>query len=468
MTRDVVSILNVINIFFLIYLLVYATYLFFSVVVGAWQLYFREKMRQVKNEIRHDYYFPVSIIVPAHNEEVTILESVESLLQLDYKLYEVIIVDDGSTDDTVAKLIAHFDMEETKRPIRMSIPCKKVRSIYETNKEKVKITLICKENGGKGDALNMGINVATYPYFVCIDADSMLQQDSLERIVQPVMEDDRTVAVGGLIRVAQCILLDRGRVVGYRLPWNLLMSMQVMEYDRSFLASRILLDQFNGNLIISGAFGLFKKDIVIGAGGYDNHTIGEDMELVVRLHKYCRNNKIPYTIRYEPNAICWSQAPGTLRDLYRQRRRWHLGLFQSLFSHKDICMKNRFGLVGSLSYLYYLFYELLSPFIELFGWLSMVASAIFGVLNIPFMVSFYLLYAIYGAVLSITAFFQRIYTQNLKISRLDVCKAMILCVIENVFFRIVLDVIRATAFIGYRRRKGEWGTIKRVKSDIVK
>ncbi len=466
MTRELVSVLNIINVFFLIYLLIYASYLFFSVVVGAWQLYHKEKMRQVKNEICHEYYFPVSVIVPAHNEEVNILESVESLLQLDYKLYEILIIDDGSTDDTTKKLIDYFEMEEVKCPIRMSIPCKKIMSTYETNSEKVKITLICKENGGKGDALNMGINAAAYPYFVCMDADSMLQRDSLKRIVQPVMEDDKTVAVGGLIRVAQCILLDRGRVAGYRLPWNMLLSMQVMEYDRSFLASRILLDQFNGNLIISGAFGLFKKDIVVGAGGYENHNIGEDMELVVRLHKYCRNNKIPYTIRYEPNAICWSQAPGTFMDLYRQRRRWHLGLFQSLFSHKDICMKNRFGLVGSFSYLYYLLYELLSPFIELTGWFSMVISALLGVLNIPFMISFYLLYSFYGAVLSITAFFQRIYTQNLKISRLDVCKATILCVIENVFFRIVLDVIRITAFLGYKRRKEEWGTIKRVKNGL--
>ncbi|MDE6313950.1 MAG: glycosyltransferase family 2 protein [Lachnospiraceae bacterium] len=465
MTRTIVAILSVINIFFLIYLLIYATYLFASVVVGAWKLYCQEKMRQIKNEIRHEYYFPISILVPAYNEEVTIVESVESLMNLDYKLYEIIVVDDGSKDDTAAKLIKHFDLHLVDRPIRKSLPCKEVKEIYESEGEKVKLTLIRKKNGGKGDSLNMGINASQYPYFVCIDADSMLQRDSLKRIVQPVMEDDKTVAVGGLIRVAQCIMLEKGEVVGYRLPWNMLMCMQVMEYDRSFLASRILLDQFNGNLIISGAFGLFKKDIIISAGGYDCTTLGEDMELVVRIHKYCKNNQIPYTIRYEPNAICWSQAPGSLKDLRKQRRRWHLGLFQSLVHHRDICLKNRFGSVGSLSYLYYLLYELMSPFIELFGWGTMIISVFFGVLNVPFMISFYLLYALYCAVLSITAFFQRIYTQNLKISRLDVAKAMVLCVVENVFFRMVMDFIRVTAFVGYRKKKGEWGSIKRVKND---
>lgn len=155
----------------------------------------------------------------------------------------------------------------------------------------------------------MGINASQYPYFLCPDAGSMLQSDSLERIVQPVMEDDRVVAVGGLIRVAQCVEMGDGEVVGYHLPWNPLTSMQVLEYDRAFLASRILLDVFNGNLIISGAFGLFNKEIVVAAGGYDAHTLGEDMELVEKLHAFCRSNKRRYSIRYEPNAVCWSQAP---------------------------------------------------------------------------------------------------------------------------------------------------------------
>lgn len=161
----------------------------------------------------------------------------------------------------------------------------------------------------------MGINASRYPYFICVDADSMLQKDSLERIVQPAMEDDAVVAVGGLIRVAQCIQIEEdGAALSYHLPWNFLTGMQVMEYDRSFLASRILLDGFNGNMIISGAFGLFKKDVVIAAGGYATDTLGEDMELVAKLHVFCRNNLHRYSIRYEPNAICWSQAPSTLGD----------------------------------------------------------------------------------------------------------------------------------------------------------
>ncbi len=308
MNGAISAFLDVVGIFFFVYLLGYASYLFLSVSVGAYRLYHLDKMRRIKNELKHEYYFPVSVLVPAYNEEVTILDSVKSLLDLDYRLYEIIVVDDGSTDNTSRVLIDHFHMMKVNRPVRQSVPCQPLEAVYETEDTRVRLTLIRKKNGGKGDALNMGINAARFPYFLCIDADSMLQKDSLERIVQPAMEDDSVVAVGGRIRVAQCVKMEEGNVPSYHLPWNLLTCMQVMEYDRSFLASRILLDSFNGNLIISGAFGLFKKDIAVAVGGYDANTLGEDMELVVKLHVFCRNNQTPYSIRYEPNAICWSQA----------------------------------------------------------------------------------------------------------------------------------------------------------------
>ena len=415
------------------------------------------------NKLTQSYYVPVTIVVPAYNEEVTVVETVKSLLALEYDLYEIVVVDDGSKDTTSQKLIDAYHMKPIRRPIHRRIACQPEEFIYESHTCKVPITLIRKKNGGKADALNMGINASQYPYFLCLDADSMLQRDSLERIVQPVMEDDDVVAVGGLIRAAQCVRMKDGEVLEYRLPWNPLTAMQVMEYDRSFLASRILLDAFNGNLIISGAFGLFNKEVVVAAGGYDSHTLGEDMELVVKLHLYCRNNRRRYSIRYEPNAVCWSQVPSTLNDLRKQRRRWHLGLFQCMMKSRAMFCNPRFGLVGSVSYLYYLLYELCSPIIEIFGLLVTLLAWRVGLLNVPFMLRFFLLYALYGSILTITAFFQRIYTQNLKISTGDIIKACFVCVIENVFFRFVLDFVRATAFIGYKKKKNQWGQIKRQK-----
>lgn len=458
---------DAVGMFFLVYLLIYASYLFLSILVGAWRLYHLERMHRIKNELKHPFYFPVSILVPAYNEEVTILDSVKSLLALDYRLYEIIVIDDGSSDNTAKILIDYFHMKKVDRPIRYTIPCKKEKAIYETTETKVKLTLIRKENGGKGDSLNMGINASAYPFFLCIDADSMLQGDSLEHIVQPVMEDDSVVAVGGLIRIAQCVEMKDGKVVNYHLPWNMIVNAQVMEYDRSFLASRLLLDVFNGNLIISGAFGLFKKDVVIAAGGYDNHTLGEDMELVVKLHVFCRNNLQKYSIRYEPNAICWSQAPTSFGDLRKQRRRWHLGLFQSMKKYKRIFMNPTYGMTGMVSYLFYLLYELISPHIEIFGLIVTVIAGLSGILDWPFMIRFFLLYGVYGAILTLTAFFQRIFTQNLKISRIDVVKACMMCVVENVFLHFFMDFVRATAFIGYKKKKNQWGKIKRVRQGEV-
>ncbi|MCR1839172.1 glycosyltransferase family 2 protein [Murimonas intestini] len=451
-----------VGVFFIVYLILYASYLFFSVTVGAWKLYQRDKMQRIRNELKHDYYMPVSVLVPAYNEEVTIADSVESLLNLDYRLYEIIVVDDGSKDRTAEELIKAYHLRKVQRPIHKKVACKPHTAIYETKVNNIRLTLICKENGGKGDALNMGINASRYPYFLCLDADSMLQRDSLEKIVQPVMEDDNIVAVGGLIRVAQCVVMEKGTVKEYHMPLNPITCMQVVEYDRSFLASRILMDQFNGNLIISGAFGLFKKDVAVAAGGYDTDTLGEDMELVVKLHVFCRNNQIKYSIRYEPNAVCWSQAPSCLKDLMKQRRRWHLGLFQSMTKYHQIFANFRFGLISFISYLYYLLFELLSPVIEVFGLLTMVLAFCLGLLNLPFMIEFFLIYSVYGAILTMTAFFQRIYTQGLKISAADTAKAVWICLLEGLFFRYILAFVRATAFVGYKRRKREWGSIKRI------
>jgi len=455
--------MEVIALVFVSYMLLYTTFLFLAVLFGAIRLYEKDRMMRLSNEIKHDYYMPISVLMPAYNEEVTIVDSVRSLLQLDYKLYEIIIIDDGSTDRTTDQLLEAFPFRQTNSPIHRKLTCKKEEAIYEVTVNKVKLTLIRKENGGKGDALNMGINASQYPYFVTLDADSLLQSNSLEKIIQPVLADEQIIAVGGMVRVAQCVEMTNGTVSNYRMPWQPIVGMQVMEYDRSFLASRILLDQFSGNLIISGAFGLYKKDIVLAVGGYKSDTIGEDMELVMRLHTFMLNNKVPYKIRYLPEAICWSQAPESLRDIVKQRRRWHIGLFQSLIHYPEMLMRFRYKPVGFVSYLYYWLFELLGPFIEIFGIFTIVVASQFNLLNVPFMINLFLIYTGYGIVLSLTAFFQRVYIQGLKLNALDITKAILFVVLENAIYRYFLSFIRVTSFIGYKKKRNVWGSIKRTK-----
>ncbi|MCL2842505.1 MAG: glycosyltransferase [Oscillospiraceae bacterium] len=453
--------LYVVSIFYITYLIIFTTFSFFSILIGAYRLYVSDRMVRFKNKLDHDD-LPVSVLIPAYNESVAIVNSVTSLLALEYQLYEIIVVDDGSEDDTAQKLIDEFDMKLVNRPIDHVLGCQPEEAIYESIVEGVPITLIRKKNGGKGDALNMGINASRYPYFICMDADSRLQTDSLKEIVEPVFEDDTVVAVGGMILISQCVQIEDGRAVRYRLPSNLLVCMQAVEYNRSFLASRIFMDTFNGNLIISGAFGLFKKSTVVAAGGYSPDNLGEDMELVLKLHGFCRNNGMKYRMSYQPSAICLTQAPTSFQDLRTQRRRWHIGLLQSMFSHRRIMFNLKFGLVSFFSYLYYLAYELLSPIIEIFGILTIILAAYMGVLNVGYMVVFLVVYAIFGSIISLSAFSQQIYTQKFRVSLLDMLKTLFLCILEFVFFRYVLVIVRLVAFIRFRKNKNTWGKIKRV------
>ena len=452
------TILYYAQIFFVIYLIGYSTFLFLSVIVGGNELFEDIKKTKLRNVIRHDYYVPVSIIVPAYNEEVTILDTIKSLSQLDYKIYEIVVVNDGSKDDTGKVVEETLNLKQVIRPIRRQVESKDAESIFEgfVGKHRIPITLINKINGGKADSINMGINASKYPYFVCMDADSILQRDSLTNIVAPVLENENVVAVGSMIRISNDSIFEDGELVEMHMPRKLTPAFQVMEYERSFLASRILLDKFNANLIISGAFGLFKKDAVINVGGYHVGSIGEDMELIMKLHSFYRSNDLPYLIKYAYDAICWTQAPERFRDLLKQRKRWHIGLMQSMFGHR---------MLTKGSYIYYLFYELLSPFIEVIGLFITLLAYAFGLLNVQYMIVFFLVYALFGSLLTVISFMTRNFVSTTRVSFKDIIKAFLICIPENMIIRFIMAWTRLFAILFYRGKKTKWGQIKRYKID---
>ena len=284
-----------------------------SIILGSVSIYERKRKKELNNIINYDKDLKISIIVPAYNEEITIIETIESLVNVNYKDYEIIIVDDESEDNTSEKVIKHCNLQKIERFIINKIKTKPIKSIYEGVYKDVPIILVKKENGGKADSLNVGVNVSDYPWFICIDADSILQEDALQKIVQPIIEDTRVIALGGAIMINNGAIIENGKVKRYDMPKSVLASLQAIEYNRTFLASRIMFDKLNANLIISGAFGAFRKDVVIATGGYEPSTRGEDMELVIKLHKFCIDNKIDYIMKYVPDTICWTQAPEKLR-----------------------------------------------------------------------------------------------------------------------------------------------------------
>lgn len=459
-------ILKYVSYFFIFYMLFYSTFLFISAIIGSITLFKNRYKDTMHSKIEHDYYVPVSIIVPAYNEEKVILSNIKSLLFLDYKLYEIIIVNDGSTDNTLKKVIEEYDLVKVDRPFNRQLKTKKIKNIYEGHNKNIQITLIDKENGGKADTLNAGINLAKYPYFLAIDADSALQRDSLELMVRPILEDEKVIACGGFIRLSNAVVLEDGIVKDYRLPKNILASMQVLEYDRSFLASRIMLDQFNGNLIISGAFGLFQKDLVVASGGYDENTVGEDFELVSKLHVFCKKNDIEYNIRYIPEAVCWTQAPNSLCDLIKQRKRWYVGLVQCMFKYRELFCNYHYGFLSFISFFYYLFFELLSPFIEVFGIITTIVAMSFGLLNVKFMLTFYAIYTAFGCVMTLTTFFARVYLASNKLSFFDICKAFFLCAFEIVILRFILMLARLSTLAGYKHKRMKWEKLHRSEMNV--
>lgn len=464
-------IIDYLNMFFMYYVFIYALIFFISTIFSVLELNEDKRKRRYLNELSinsKDNYVPVSILVPAYNEEETVSDCINSLMYLDYPEYEIIVIDDGSNDNTSKVVIENFNLKKIARPIRRLVKCKNEEFVYKGKlKNSIKLTLVRKENGGKADALNMGINISKYPLFASLDADSILQRDSIRNISIPFIEDDETIAVGGNIKVANQVVLDKGNVVKILPPKKLLTIFQTIEYYRVFLTTRVWFNSFNGNLIISGAFGLFKKSAAINIGGYDTDTVGEDMDLVVKLHSFYRKNKIPYSIKYAHNAICWSQVPESLKDLKGQRRRWHIGLITSLVNHKYIFLNPKYGVVGIFSFLYFVVYELFSCIIDILGLIIVLISYFSGLLNIEFLFTFLIIYILYGIVVSITSVMLENYTSKHISSIGTLLKLIIFSIIESFGYRQLCSWYRITGFIGYRKRKHQWSKINRKKQNRV-
>ena len=460
------------NAFFLYYMFIYAIVFFISTIFAILNLNEDKRNKLYLNELSlksTDNYVPVSILVPAYNEEETICDCVESLSYVDYPEYEIVVIDDGSNDNTSNKLINKFELKKVPRPIRRLVKCKNEQFIYEGYiKDGIKLILVKKENGGKADALNMGINVSKYPLFISLDADSILQRDSISNIVMPFMEDDTTIAVGGSIKVANQVVLDKGKVIKVMPPKKILTIFQTIEYYRVFLTTRVWFNSFNGNLIISGAFGLFKKNAVLNVGGYDIDTVGEDMDLVVKLHSFYRKNKIKYKIKYEYKAICWSQVPEKLKDLKGQRRRWHIGLITSLNSHRYIFLNPKYGLVGIFSFLYFVVYEMFSCIIDVFGLIIILISYFSGLLNLKFLITFLFIYIFYSVIISLTAIILENYMFKYILKLSTLLKLMLFAFLESFGYRQLCSWYRITGFIGYRKRKHQWNKISRKKQNKIK
>ncbi|NDC42322.1 MAG: glycosyltransferase, partial [Chitinophagia bacterium] len=313
----------------------------------------------------------ISVIAPAFNEGVTIIQNVRSLLTLDYPKFEVIIINDGSTDDTLEKLTKEFSLVKVDYAYDVKIKSKPIRGVYKsTNDAYAKLIIVDKENGkSKADASNAGINVASFPYFVCTDVDCILHETTLQKLIKPVMEEmeTRVIATGATLRLSNSCEVDGGVITKIRAPRPLLARFQEMEYIRAFVLGKMGWSFINAVPNVSGGLGLFDKEIAVRAGGYDPMSFGEDMELLMRMNQYCKENRIEASVRYIPITLCWTEGPTTLKIFMRQRTRWGRGLIQLMVAHRKMFFNPRYGKVGMLTFPYNFFFELLAPVIEALG-----------------------------------------------------------------------------------------------------
>ena len=451
--------------FFILYFVALnVTYITFFIIAIANLRKYRHYVRVVDFEalLKTSLAKPVSLLVPAYNEERNIKESVRALLTLHYPQYEVVVINDGSVDHTLQILIEEFDLVARSRVYQRRLETKPVHGIYESRTHP-NLIVVDKENGGKSDALNVGINVSQYPYFCTMDADTILEQDALLKMIRPFIDHpDTMVAVGGVIRVANNCVVDYGRVKEVNLPRNWVALAQVIEYLMSFLASRVALAEMNTVLLISGAFGLYHKGTVVEIGGYRTDTVGEDMELVVRMNKILYRKGRKYQIFFTPDPVAWTEVPSDLPSLSRQRRRWQKGLVDSLRFNAEMLFNPRYGRLGLLGMPYYLIFELGGPIVELLGYTLMLIFLLAGVLSWVWAVLFLLLSVAFGFLFTTAT----ILVEELSFDRYRRWRDLLLLLwggfLYNFGFRQVNAVWRLFAtleYIGGFRKF--WGTVRR-------
>lgn len=459
---------------FLVYFLALTSGMLFLNVVAAWSI--RRHMARHPTEGGSErgaytgHYPPISILVPAYNEEATIATTIRSMLQINYPDFEVIVINDGSKDRTLDVAIEEFGLQPFVEVHRHRIPTKPLRGVYRSARYP-NLRFLDKENGGKADALNAGINASVNPLFCGIDADSVLQQDSLLKCVLPFLEDRRTICTGGTIRIANGCKVRDGFLETIGIPRAPLPLVQVVEYLRAFLFGRLGWSPMNALLIVSGAFGIFDRESVVKAGGYSTGTIGEDMELIVRLHRAMIEAGRPYRITYVPDPICWTEAPESLKVLGSQRTRWQRGLAESLWRHRSLLFMRGSGAVGWLSYPYMFVFELFEPLVEVGGILFFVACSILGLVDWGATILFLSLVLVLGLLQTVNAILLEELSYRSFKSLRQIAALLAAALVESFGYRQLNTWWRLKGLVLWMTgRRHEWGRMTRTAtwSDSVK
>ncbi|HLH05619.1 MAG TPA: glycosyltransferase [Terriglobales bacterium] len=404
---------------------------------------------------------PITIVVPAHNEEKSIRVAVRKLLELDYPEVEIVVVNDGSTDRTLEELQQEFRLRPVRTLYIPEVKSAPVRCLYRSQTDRNLVVIDKQAAGSKADAANAGLNVATSPYVCVVDADSVLERDALLRIMLPVMQDpERVVAVGGIVRVLNGSIIENGQLRA-RLPKKSIEVIQVIEYLRAFLIGREAWAQGNMLMVISGAFGVFRTDLVRIAGGYRTRAIGEDIDLVARLHRYLLDLGAKYRISFVPDPVCWTEVPSDLGSLGSQRARWHKGLMDVLWVNRDMLLRPRYGRIGWFALPYLWLFEMIAPVIEIGGLATIAIAAALGTLGKDFFLQFLLFGYAFATIISIGSVLQEEITYRRYNEWKDVARLISYCFLEHFPYRQLHMIWRLRGFWQYLRGNHAWGSLNR-------
>ena len=408
----------------------------------------------------------ITIIAPAYNESLNVVENVRSLLSNHYVNYDVIIVNDGSKDDSLDKLIEAYDLEKADYIVNEKLKTKPLRAgIFKSkNPAFEKLIVVDKENGGKADALNFGLNISKSKYVACIDVDCLLLEDALQKMIKPFLEvtETKVIASGGVIRIANSCMIKGGKLIDVNLPKNLLVQSQILEYLRAFLLGRMAWSRLNGLLVISGAFGILDKEIAIEVGGYDTETVGEDMEIIVRMRRYMEELGKKYRVSYIPDPLCWTEAPDNYKIFISQRNRWTRGTIETLKKHSKIGFNPKYGSFGMLSYPYWLIFERFAPIVEVVGLLYFFVLLILREIRWDYAFSFFILAYLFSVLFSIIALYSEELTFHQYKKKGTGYKLVLLSALEPFVLHpfILYAAVRGNIDY-YFNKKIKWGKMER-------
>jgi cellulose synthase/poly-beta-1,6-N-acetylglucosamine synthase-like glycosyltransferase len=445
--------------FFVLYALATGTLLLMSVRKISWYSRGQGPTRPRSGELaRHP---SVSLVTPAYNEELLIVQSARTFLASDYEPLEVVVVDDGSKDDTLAKLDEAFDLVPLPLRGRTVLPSAPIGS-FSISRVDPRLRVVHKENGGRSDAINAGISVARGELVVVVDADSILEPDAITRAVVPFeVHPDQCMAVGGGIRVANGSKIVDGCLVATGISKQGVGATQVLEYMRGFSATRIAWSELNGLLLVSGAFGVFQRDLLVALGGFSKATLGEDMEMTMRIHHLLRPQMKDARVEFAADAVCWTEAPGTLSGLRTQRIRWHTGLLDNLRMHRAMFGRPRFGAAGTFAMPYLVLFEAFEPIVEVVGFAIVITLLILNAVNWTYLVAFFLIATLTGELMSTTALLvEEIGFRRYRAA--DLFRLVLWGFAESMWYRPPMAWwrLKATLLALIGRRPG-WGTIPR-------